>query len=603
MKGIFVKPLAACAVFTLVFTTGMLASGGINTATAQEATPADVIKGSAPRYPQVLTDRDVKTYKEMFRLQRNLRRDDVVDLISELDDKNILMGHLIAERLLHPRTKVPYSDLKRWLSRYHDHPQAWRIWRLANSRKPKGQNHRHPSINGVLSIAQYASPEPSYQGGDRVAPSRKRTQKLRELRRYRVTGQYEKSISELKKKSVQNLLGADTHMNVSLRVAQQMLNEGEFKNAIELAEHIEEVSPIDHPRALWIQGLAHYQMQNFEKAGGVFRKMTMNVSTKRSNYYTRSAYWAGRAYERLGRRSMAQVFYGMAAQAPLSFYGLLAHEELGTPPLLNWQKPYLNPEHKDNIFSDKGIRRAIALVQIGEHEMAQLEFKAAYSRIPYGYDESLLALALELKLPAVSMTLARNLQERGQTYLVGLLPDAVWAPLSGFRLDKSLLYAIARQESAFMPKARSSAGARGLMQLMPGTAKHIRDIQKKRRFSTYQLYDPAVSMELGQDYLEYLDKELSGNMLKMLAAYNAGPHNVAKWDDRGITEHDPVLFIERIPFSETRKYVKVVMANLWLYRQYHYGQSPTMAYLADDIWPERAKAYAQLQNTKPEKVQ
>ena len=569
---------------------------------AQEVS-LDAVKGLQEAPPQILSENDVKVYQEMFSLQRQLKRTQVVRLISQLDDKNILMGHLIAERLLHSRTKALYSDLQTWLSRYHDHPQAWRIWRLANSRQPKGQSHRKPSTNGLLSMAQYSNPDGEIETERDARPSRKRTSKLRELQRYRTSGQYNKSSAELQKKAVRNLLGEKTHTNVSLRLAQQMLNEGVFEEAIKLAEHIENVSSLMNPQALWIQGLAFYQLQEFEKAGGMFRKMSMNLTSKRSRYYTRSAFWAGRSYEKLGRRSMAQVFYGMAAQSPYSFYGLLAHEKLGTPPLLNWQEPYFNPEQRNDIFSDQGIKRAIALSQIGEHEMAQLEIKAAYSRIPYGYDESLLALALKLKLPSVALTLAQNLREQGQTYLVGLYPDAVWAPLSGFRLDKSLLYAIARQESAFMPSVRSSAGARGLMQIMPGTAKHIRDIQRRQRFSTGQLYDPAVSMELGQDYLEHLDETFSGNLLKMLAAYNAGPKNIEEWEERGITSHDPVMFIERIPFSETRKYVKVVMANLWLYRQYHYGQSPTMAFLAKDIWPERSKAYAQLQNTKPKKIQ
>lgn len=599
MLNVFARPAWACAFMAAI----LVPAFALGLEGPQAAAENGVSKGSGNTAARVLSDSDVQTYKKMFKLQRDMKRDAVVRLISKLDDKKILMGHLVAERLLHPRTRVPYDDLAYWLSRYHDHPQAWQIWRLANSRKPSGQTHRRPSINSVLTMAQYGSAEPAYQGGDRAAPSKARNEKLRELRRYRVRGAYSKSVTELKKKSVRKLLGGDTHMNVSLRLAQQMLNEGEFKNAVELAEHIEEVSPIDHPKALWIQGLAHYQMGSYETAGGIFREMTMNVSSKRSSYYTRSAYWAGRAYERLGRRSMAQVFFGMAAQSPLSFYGLLAHEELGTKPLLNWQKPYLNPDHEDKIFADEGIRRAIALTQIGEHEMAQHELKAAYSRIPYGYDESLLALALDLRLPAVSITLARNLLERGETYLAGLYPEPIWAPREGFLVDRALLFAIARQESAFVPNARSSAGARGLMQLMPATAKHIRDIQRKQRFSTHQLYEPAISLQLGQDYLMYLDKELSGNLLKMLAAYNAGPHNVGKWDDRGITEHDPVLFIERIPFSETRNYVKHVMANLWMYRQFGYGQSPTMANLANDIWPERSKAYAQLKLDKPEKLQ
>ena len=563
-----------------------------------QSNPAFAVTEVVSGIPASLSAKDVQTYKKMFTYQRALKRKDAAAEIKNLSNKKLLMGHVVAARLLHPKTRSSYQDLKTWLARYHDHPQAWQIYKLAKKRAPKGAGLRKPSISRGASIAQYGDVDALHTPTSRAKPSAQRTKKLKELRKYRQRKQYTRAVKQLNRPYVKRLLGAETYFNVGLRLAQQMLNEGVFDKAISLVDQLIKIADFKHPKALWVKGLAYYQKGYFDLAGGSFREMVETLSTKRSRYYTKATYWAGRSYDKLGRRSMAKVFYTMAAQQPLSFYGMLASEKLGKKPDLDWKAPAIQEKHKKKIFADVGIRRAVALAQIGEHEMAQREFKAAYRRLPYGYDESLLAVALGLRLPSVAMTLARNLWERGQIYLAGLYPEPVWRPLQGFKVDRALLFSIARQESAFIPSVRSRAGARGLMQLMPATAKHIRDIQRRKRFSREELYTPAVSLQLGQDYLLKLDNDLDSNLIEMIAAYNAGPHNVQKWRKRGLNNHDPVLFIEKIPFSETRKYVKVVLANLWFYREKMYEQAPTRNIIIADEWPRRSVVYAALKNAQ-----
>ncbi len=134
------------------------------------------------------------------------------------------------------------------------------------------------------------------------------------------------------------------------------------------------------------------------------------------------------------------------------------------------------------------------------------------------------------------------------------------------RGDKALVLAVSRQESNFNPYARSSAGACGLMQVMPNTAYHVSGNSQDKK-DLRRLFDISYNLEVGQKYLEYLLNKpyIGGNLFYMLAAYNAGPGNLVKWMKTMRYQNDPLLFIEVIPARQTRLYVERVMANYWIY--------------------------------------
>jgi soluble lytic murein transglycosylase-like protein len=207
-----------------------------------------------------------------------------------------------------------------------------------------------------------------------------------------------------------------------------------------------------------------------------------------------------------------------------------------------------------------------------------------------------LALSVRLSLPQASLTLARNLLDRGKVYMAGLYPTPTWQPEDGFHVDKGLLFALIRQESGFNPYAKSYVGARGLMQLMPGTAHHVRSMQGLTRLSRNELYNPAKNMKLGQDYLTYLQDEMGGNLVQMIAAYNAGPGNVHRWADNLPTDN-PLLFIESIPYQETRNYVMHVMSNLWIYHRYFKGKDPILSAMAKNQWPSHVQVAQVLEHS------
>jgi soluble lytic murein transglycosylase len=140
----------------------------------------------------------------------------------------------------------------------------------------------------------------------------------------------------------------------------------------------------------------------------------------------------------------------------------------------------------------------------------------------------------------------------------------------GTRVEPAMVHAIARQESAFDPAAGSPVGARGLMQLMPGTAQGVAR-RFKIEYDPNRLLDGSYNAQLGAAHLGELMEDWRGSFILTFASYNAGPGNVRKWieayGDPRRPETDPVDWVERIPFYETRNYVQRVMENLQVYRK------------------------------------
>lgn len=165
-------------------------------------------------------------------------------------------------------------------------------------------------------------------------------------------------------------------------------------------------------------------------------------------------------------------------------------------------------------------------------------------------------------------------------------PYPNWTPANGWRVDPSLAYAHALQESQFRTSVISPAGARGLMQVRPGTASDLaRD--KGMTFRAADLDRPSVNLEYGQSYMEKLrDMNATGGLLpKVIAAYNAGPAPVIRWNSEIRDQGDPLLFMESIPYWETRGYVAIILRNYWIYEAQKGKNGGSMSILAQYQWP------------------
>src|SRR5690606_25731482 len=195
-------------------------------------------------------------------------------------------------------------------------------------------------------------------------------------------------------------------------------------------------------------------------------------------------------------------------------------------------------------------------------------------------------LARELGLPATQLYMAHNAPNGGAPHPASYYPAPKWQPLTGWRVDPALAYAHALQESNFRAEAVSPAQARGLMQITPIT---VREHAPRLGLSASQtdIFDPRVNLAFGQQNLEMLrDSPATGGALpKIMAAYNAGLTPVTRWNSEINDQGDPLLYMESIPYWDTRGYVAIVMRNCWMYERQARAHSASRVALAQNAWP------------------
>jgi soluble lytic murein transglycosylase-like protein len=176
-----------------------------------------------------------------------------------------------------------------------------------------------------------------------------------------------------------------------------------------------------------------------------------------------------------------------------------------------------------------------------------------------------MAVAARAGLVDVTIAVAGTMPNPVDEIAGARLPLPAMHPVGGFTVDPALVYALTRTESGFDTNATSRCGARGLMQLMPDTAAAVRSQQG----ISGALTDPSANLALGQGYLRYLGQQpgINNNLLAILASYNAGPGAASAWYSALQDDSDPLVFIETIPNNETRRFVRQVLADSWLYAE------------------------------------
>src|SRR5688572_5865549 len=285
-------------------------------------------------------------------------------------------------------------------------------------------------------------------------------------------------------------------------------------------------------------------------------------------------YWRARAWKQLGEGEVsAGLLRGLAGE--LGFYGLLAAEELGVAPAPQWNAVRPAAAELDRVRALPGIERALALYRLGLHAEGVREWLWALRGLD---DRSLIAAAEVARLASVPdraiATADRTVQihDFAQRYPIPHR-DVLAAAARQWSLDEALVYSIIRQESRFMPEARSRVGATGLMQLMPATAKWVARQIPVQPYRQDMLSQPETNILMGSYYFRRVLDEL-GHPVLAAAAYNAGPGRARRWrDDRAL---EAAIYIETIPFNETRDYVKKVFANAWFYRHRLEGKAPSL---------------------------
>ena len=333
-------------------------------------------------------------------------------------------------------------------------------------------------------------------------------------------------------------------------------------------------------QAAWISGLASWRMNDWNAAYASFREA---ASLAREPEFNAAAYyWTARAAQASRRPKEVTPLLKAAARSQESFYGLLARETLG----MDKRMPKsATPRDLDRIEALPNIRRATALLAMGRRAQAE-ELLRHQAKICNPADHrSLVRIAEKLGLPGAQFWLAHFGQPGAQVDAADRYPLPNWTPYNGWRVDPALAYAHVIQESNFRTDAVSPAGAVGLMQVRPGTAG---DTARSRgtSVSAASLKDPLVNLDYGQAFIELIrtNSATHGQLPKVIAAYNAGPVPVERWAyyDRG----DPLLWIESIPYWETRFYVPSVLRNMWVIQGLEGEQTPTLTSLAQHKWPD-----------------
>lgn len=298
----------------------------------------------------------------------------------------------------------------------------------------------------------------------------------------------------------------------------------------------------------------------------------------------RALYWLGRSYEVQGRQAQAQGYYMQGAQHIGAFYGQLSAERAGFTTLTLPSEPVLSQYDRD-AFENRDVIRAVRMLQdLGEDNLFKTFVMAIDDNLSTPQDfAQLIDITRGAGQSFTAMMVGRTAAGKGvilpeRMYPITSTPQVAGAP------DPAFILAITRQESSFDPRARSPADARGMMMLLPSTARVV----ARRMGVSYaegRLYEADYNMQLGSYFLGSLVDTFGGSYLMSAAGYNAGPGRPAKWindcgDPRG-AGIDPVDFIECTPFTETRDYMMRVMENMQVYRARLNGGAGPLTIAAD----------------------
>jgi len=326
--------------------------------------------------------------------------------------------------------------------------------------------------------------------------------------------------------------------------------------------------------AQWLAGwLSLTFNKDYKSAYKYFSKMFLEVKTPISK--ARASYWAGKASEEIGNKEDLKIWYDRAAAFPATFYGQLALKKLNRELFLPSQNTEFDQDEFKKFKENELVRALILLLQVENRKLSRIfamhlvdqakntkdilmlsKILKDFNQVSFSIFAGKKAIYNNIYIPSLNFPVPN-------TELMNLINKNTEIPLP-------VTLAITRQESAFDVKAKSRAGARGLMQLMPRTA---RITAKKNNYKYKRIYltsRPAYNVKIGSFYFKEMLNKFNGSYVLALAAYNAGPSRVNRWlktyGDPRKNEIDPVTWMELIPISETRNYVQRVIEGIYMYR-------------------------------------
>lgn len=347
------------------------------------------------------------------------------------------------------------------------------------------------------------------------------------------------------------------------------MREGNVQRAYRLASRHYLSAGSDYADLEWLAGyIALRKLDDPTTALRHFQNMRGAVSAPIS--LGRAGYWEGRAHEALGNGESAQAAYAYGAEYQTSFYGLLAAEKAGIamdPALAGGARP--SGWQTAGFTASPVFEAAMLLQRAGKPDLAERFFTHLAEGLSVPELEQLADLALSLDEPHIALVIAKQAAARG-----AILPHAYFPVTELGRMDlpvaRELALAIARRESEFDPAVISHAGAQGLMQVMPGTARMMAAKLGEPAQVEKLTSDWRYNVRMGSTYLAHLQEEFGNSTVLVAAGYNAGPRRPRDWitalGDPRAPGVDAVDWIEHVPFTETRNYIMRVMEAIPIYR-------------------------------------
>lgn len=531
----------------------------------------------------VLSDDNAALYAQIFMLQDKEKIESAKKIESKLTDKS-LMNEVLYQRFTSKTYHTRGAELKSWMEKYYDMPGAERMYKLANM---KQATVRKPVTPHIITGKDYIETAQSETWTVKTYKE-STTKTIDKFKRAIRSGSSKTARNILESKSFKSKVSESDYGRLAGRLAFLYYTNGEY----ELAKKWGFVSSdANSEYGLWTMGLLYFKEQKYNESKKYFSRI-LNLSQINNARKTEAAFWAGRAADINGNSADAKKYWKIAAAYPMSFYGALASTMLGDTPEYEFFDQDCSDEDIITLRENKFGKKALALLQVGRKDRAEQYLKyLVTSKSSDKMLHAVNAVSSLYGLPSVSILVSGVMRDRGVLEInddiiySAQYPLPNWEPLGGWSIDRALLLAITKQESGFKPNAKSYAGANGVMQIMPSTAKKVAR-KNSIKMSEIDMSNPEHNMFVGQQYIvDLLQHQLiNNNIIKMLVAYNAGMGNLVKFE-KSFSTSDPLLYIESFPAYETRNYIKRVMSNLWLYRARLNQPLTALKELADGSWP------------------
>lgn len=498
---------------------------------------------------------------------------------------HLLDGAIVADRYLGRFHRSTPEELRAWLAAYGTEADAGAIRALLARKLPKGAKLPPDRAPAVLASAPPEAPAPdedvAANGAGAIDPRLRRAVQGR-LHAHEYVAAL-RLVGDAKR-----LDPASTGL-LRAEIARALFTRNWDGAALQVSADAWAAAPADRRvgRAALIAGLAAWRLGHLKVARTWFERAA-DAPVAAASVRADGAFWAARAALRRHDLLAYRDWLRQAAGERRTFHGLIARRILGWGTGLILGREVLSPADLDALAADPRGLRAFALLQVGQTARAEAEFRALWPDVADSAPlrRALLLAAADAHLTDLASQLAGLVQEAdGIPHDALRFPVPKLRPRGGFVVNAALVYGLARTESNFDATAVSPVGARGMMQIMPETA---REVSGNARLSVTALRNPALNLGLGQRVLLAVSGQPAahGDLIRTLASYNAGPSGFAGWADDVRCGDDPLLFLEAIPVTETRRFVRRVLANTWIYAARLGLPAPSLDDLAQGRWPQ-----------------